>query len=152
METLLFSLLDALQYYLVTNKLSNGHLKIHVGHIPVIALCAIFAGASSYLVEGVYSYIGGTCALIALSWIIYRRKGFLLAYLHIVAISIVMSLQLCIIFCVDTLLGEIEYTAQIAMNAQLMGLVMAYITARYLPLHILFRFVETKTTCLGLSV
>ncbi len=143
-ETLLFSLFDTLQYYIVTNKLSNGHLKTHIWHIPVIVLCAIVAGASSYLIEGVYSYIVGTCALIVLSWILYKRSGFQLAYLHIVAISIVMSLQLFIIFCVDAFLGEIEYTAQIGMSAQLIGMVLAYITARYLPLQLLFRFVETK--------
>lgn len=144
METLVFSLFDTLQYYLVTNKLSNGHLKTRVWHISVIALCAIFAGASSYLVEGLYSYIVGTSAFLVLSWVLYKRKGFQLAYLHVIAISIVLVVQLIVICIFNLLMGGIEYSSQMGLIAQTAGLVISYLASRFLPLHILFRFVETK--------
>lgn len=143
-ETLVFSLLDALQYYLITNKLSNGKLKTYVWHIPFVIVCALFAGASSFLIEGMYSYIVGTSAFLVLSWQLYRRKGFQLAYLHVIAISIVLVVQLIVICIIYLLMGSIEYSSQMGLIAQTTGLAITYLTARFLPLHILFRFVETK--------
>lgn len=135
---------DTLQYYLVTNKLSNGRLKMHVWHIPVIALCAIFAGVCSYLIEGMYSYIGGTCALLVLSWYIYRKKGFALAYLHVLAVSVVLVVQFIVVFIIFMIVGNMEYSSTTGMVAQTLGLMIAYLAARFLSLHLLFRFVETK--------
>lgn len=128
----------------MTNKLSNGRLKMHGWHIPLIVGCALFAGASSYLIEGMYSYIVGTSAFLILSWLLYKRKGFQLAYLHVIAVSLVLVVQLIVICMLYVIMGRIEYSSQMGLIAQTTGLGIAYLASRFLPLNILFRFVETK--------
>lgn len=144
LETFLFSLFDTLQYYLITNKMSNGRLKVQLQHIPFIVLCASIAAACSYLIEGAYSYIGGTAALLIFSWHIFKKSGFALAFLHVLSVSVVLVVQFIVIFIVYLVMGSVEYSPSVGIVAQSLGLAIAFSVAFFLPLHVLYRFVETK--------
>lgn len=143
-ETLIFSLFDVLQYYLVTNKLNNGSIKFSPKHIKGIVLASLCAGISAYFIEGMYSYFASMCIFIALCWWIYRRTGLLLLYLHIIGISLVLTSQLLVIFLVYVLIGKLEYSSDIGFLAQMMGLTISFMIAKFLPVHLLYRYIETK--------
>lgn len=143
-QTLILSIFDVLQYYLITNKVNNGSLKFDYSHVLPIILCTLMAAISSCFVEGVYSHFASTTVFIFFLWWIYHKIGLLLIYLHVIGSTLVITLQLVIAFLIYTVLGRAEYSFSVGLVAQIIGLLLSFLVARYMPAHLLLRYVENR--------
>ncbi len=143
-ETFVLSIFDTFQYYIITNKLSNGKIIFKRWHLIALIVCALVGAASSIKIEGAGSYFTNTLILITLSFFLYRRKGFQLIYLHIVGVTLELLIQLALIFPIYALLGKIEYTFVFGLAAQITASLLTIAVAKKLPIHYLYRYVETK--------
>ncbi len=143
-ETFVLSLFDTLQYYVITNKLNNGKLTFKSWHFIVVFLCAICTALLSFKVEGAYAYYVNSLILMALSFFLYKRSGFQLMYLHILGTIIVLIVQLALLFPIYAVMGKIEYTFGLGLFAQITALIISVFTAKILPIHYMYRYVETK--------
>ncbi len=144
LETLIFSFFDVLQYYLLTNKLSNGKIQVNPWHAIGLLGGAVLGTIISVSVSGIYAIFANVLVLLGLCYFLYKRTGLQLVYLSIIGMVLTQTVQLLIIILIYASNGKIEYTSNTGMAAQVMGLVLAYVTARYIPIHLLFRYVESK--------
>lgn len=144
LETFLLSIFDVLQYYLMTNKVNNCKLKFEFSHIVPIVLCTLAAANSSFFIEGAYSYFASAAIFIMFIWKIYNKMGLKIIYLHIIGASLVLAIQIIVIFLVYAVIGKAEYSFSVGLVAQIIGLLLSFLAARYLPVHLLFRYVETR--------
>lgn len=143
-ETLILSIFDSLQYYIITNKLSNGKVQLKSWHFLVLLMCVLCTVLFSVSVEGPYAYYVNTLILMMMSFFLYKRSGFQLIYLHILGTIIVLMVQLALLFPIYALMGRIEYTFGLGLSAQILALAISVLVARTLPIHYLYRYVETK--------
>lgn len=143
-ETLILSLLDVMQYYLITNRLHHGKLQIRSVHSITLLGAGLLIAGLSVSVPDVVAYFTNAVVLMAMSYILYRRRGFQLLFLHILGASLVLLIQLALLFPIYGLFGKIEYTFTLGLGAQCLSLALAAMMAYWLPIHHLYRFIETR--------
>lgn len=143
-ETLVFSFFDVFQYYLITNKLNYGKISVVPRHFIGIVVFAISSAVGSVTIEGVNAYFINTVFFMLLSWWLYNKRRLQLLYFHIIGISLVLTIQLSIIFLMYIFLRGVDYTFTMGMIAQILGLILAILVSKFLPIQLLFKFVEAR--------
>lgn len=143
-ETFILSIFDTIQYYVITNKLNHGIIRFRKIHLAYLLICALCGAVSSVAIQGVNSYFMNTLILMTFSFILYRRKGSHLIFLHIISMTLIVIIQFALLFPMYALLGKIEYTFFSGLMAQIAASVLSIVIAKNLPIQYLFRYIETK--------
>lgn len=144
LQTLLFSFMDLVQFYVIANKMHHGTLRFRWMDGGTLAVVSGIVALISFSLEGIYPLVINQVLLFFLAWVLYRRPWKQSLFLYVLSMTLLMIVQLLVISLLNVITGTIEFSQDYAMLAQGIGVGGCLLLARYVPLHLLFRYVEVQ--------